>query len=73
MGRMKRLPSATRDEVALCNRLIPPNAGVHVGAGVHVVIPEDWQARIARGEHNQATELLTDQVLGSRHIRSTSQ
>lgn len=45
-----RIASATPADAALCNQLEPPARGVNVGGGIHVVIPDDWQARIAAGQ-----------------------
>lgn len=38
------------DDVRLLNRLVPPVRGERFGGGIHVVIPEDWETRVANGE-----------------------
>ena len=37
-------------DATICNTVVPPTAGVHVGGGLHVVIPSDWQSRCTAGE-----------------------
>ncbi len=46
----KQLKAATKADVDLLNTIEPPIRGVHVGGGIHVVIPADWAERIAAGE-----------------------
>ena len=46
---MKRV-IVTATECNLANRLIAPTQGTHVGGGTHVVIPEDYEARILAGD-----------------------
>lgn len=40
----------TLEESQAIHDAIPPTAGVPVGGGVHVVIPDDWDARVRAGE-----------------------
>ena len=46
----KKVSSAVQGDADVCNALSPPTQGCHAGAGIHVVIPADWQARIAAGQ-----------------------
>lgn len=46
----KVIVSATPADVQLCNQLEPPVAGCPAGGGIHVVVPDDWQAWIAAGQ-----------------------
>lgn len=45
---MTRIP-LSRSDCDKVNVVVPPTAGVPVGGGIHVVVPADWQARIAAG------------------------
>ena len=47
---MKEIKSASLDMVVIANSIIPPVKGVHVGGGIHVTIPDDWETRINNGE-----------------------
>lgn len=40
----------TQSDADVCNLLDAPTKGVHVGQGIHCVIPDDWQKRILAGE-----------------------
>lgn len=42
--------SCTTADVAVCNALVPPEHGIDIGSGRHVIIPADWQTRIAAGQ-----------------------
>jgi len=46
----KKVSSAVQGDADVCNALSLPTQGCHAGAGIHVVIPADWQARIAAGQ-----------------------
>lgn len=41
---------ATQLDADVCNNIDPPVIGCHAGAGLHVTIPGDWQARILAGQ-----------------------
>lgn len=41
---------AIQEDADCCNYIDPPVQGCHAGGGLHVVIPADWQARIAAGQ-----------------------
>lgn len=41
---------AVQADADVCNNVEPPARGCHAGAGVHVDIPPDWQARILAGQ-----------------------
>lgn len=47
---IKQVSSAAQADADVCNALSPPTKGCHAGSGIHVVIPADWQARIAAGQ-----------------------
>lgn len=47
---VKRIAAAVQVDADLCNALDPPVIGTHIGAGIHVTIPGDWQARILAGQ-----------------------
>jgi hypothetical protein len=47
----KIITEATQAHADVCNLLEKPIRGTPVGRGPHVVIPDDWEARIARGEN----------------------
>lgn len=46
----KSVTSAVQGDADVCNALSPPTKGCHAGSGIHIVIPSDWQARIAAGQ-----------------------
>jgi hypothetical protein len=46
----KVISGATQTDADIANAMDSPVAGVHVGPGIHVVIPEDFAARIAAGQ-----------------------
>lgn len=41
---------AAQADADVCNALSPPTKGCSAGGGLHIVIPLDWQARIAAGQ-----------------------
>jgi len=43
---------SVQSDADICNRLTvdAPVSGIHIGPGVHVAIPVDWQARCVAGE-----------------------
>lgn len=47
---VRRIVAAAQADADICNALDPPVIGTNVGGGAHVVIPGDWQARIALGQ-----------------------
>ena len=46
----KQIKSATLSDAKFINQLIPQIKGVHVGGGIHVTIPDDWETKISNGE-----------------------
>lgn len=44
------LNTATQADADLCNAVDPPVLGCPAGAGIQIVFPVDWQARIAAGQ-----------------------
>lgn len=47
---IKTITGAVQTDADICNAFDPPTAGMHIGGGLHVVIPADWATRIAAGK-----------------------
>ncbi len=68
-----QLKAATKADVDLLNSIEPPTKGVHVGAGIHVEIPDDWAERIAAGEDIPGCTYARVQEDGSLLVDETVQ
>lgn len=44
------LDNPSPGDIAIANGLVAPVIGCHAGRGIHVTIPDDWQARCMAGE-----------------------
>lgn len=58
----------TLADCAQINAVVAPTAGVPVGQGPHVVIPPDWAARIAAGQHVPGCSYVLPDAAGNVHI-----
>jgi len=48
---LKRISGANTTDVDIANAVQLPSHGCDAGGGLHIVIPDDWQERIAAGQH----------------------
>lgn len=68
----KIISGAVADDAKIANTVEPPSKGINIGAGPHVVIPEDWFAQSTIGNpppgctsaqiYRDGTMLVTDRV-----------
>jgi len=69
----KLVAIALQLDADVCNALEPPRAGCHAGAGMHVVIPLDFAARIALGQEIPGCSYARLEVDGSLYVSDTAQ
>ena len=64
----KQITTSSAADAAICNILEPPTKGVHAGGGIHIVIPADWQTRIANAQDVPGCTYVRIESDGSAYI-----
>lgn len=72
---LKLIAGAVQADADICNLLTvdPPKNGMHVGAGIHVVIPPDWQTRCVAGQKVVGCTYAQVESDGTMYVTDTAQ
>jgi hypothetical protein len=72
---MKLISGAVQADADICNRVTvdAPVSGVHIGPGIHVTIPVDWQTRCVAGEQIPGCSYATPEANGTMFITAKAE
>ena len=70
---MKVISNATIADAQACNVLVPPMRGAQAGGGIHIPIPDDWQARILAGQEVPGCTYAHLEIDGTLSVSDSAQ